>query len=60
MDSIATATSQDASKKPVLTSSEKSGEKETLKNMLEALQKQQEQINTFMKNTQDDLKAMES
>jgi len=37
MDSIATATSQDASKKPALASSEKSGEKETLKNMLEAL-----------------------
>jgi hypothetical protein len=42
MDSIATATSQDASKKPAITSSEKSGEKETLKKMLEALQKQQE------------------
>lgn len=32
---------------------------ETFKQMLKTLQKQQEQINQFMKNTQNDLKSME-
>jgi len=50
MDSIANApTSEVGTKSPQ--PDKKSGDKETLKMMLEALQKQQEQINQFMLST---------
>ena len=57
MDSIANAPTTDVNSKSPQKADNKSGQdKETLKMMLESLQKQQEQINQFMKNTQQDLK----